>query len=188
MKRLVFMLEEPSMGATLDALLPKKLPPERYVLITHEGKRDLDASIPRKLRAWKEPGVRFIVVRDCHSEDCRKLKSALKRLCAKGRRPDTLVRIVCRELESWFLGDLQAVADAYEQPSILRHAKGKPFRDPDSLTNACQELVKLIPGYQKLGGARAIAPKMLPERNRSHSFGVFWKSVPDMASTSGRTS
>jgi hypothetical protein len=184
--RFVFLLEEPSMEAALDDLLRREIPPERYVLIAHEGKRDLDASIPRKLRAWREPGMRFVVVRDSHSEECKRLKARLKQLCARARRPDTLVRIVCRELESWFLGDLQAVADAFGQPRILRHIKRRAFQDPDSLTNACEELLKLVPGYQKRGGARAIAPRMLPERNRSHSFGVFWESVCDLAAASGR--
>jgi hypothetical protein len=169
------------MEMALQTLLPSELPPDRYLLVSHEGKKDLDASIPRKLRSWQEPGVSFVIVRDCHAEDCRKLKSRLKRLCEREKRPTTLVRIVCRELESWFLGDLEAVAKAFGRPGVAKLSRKRKFRDPDSLANASDELRRLVPEYQKRSGARAISTLMAPGRNSSHSFGVFWKSVRDMA-------
>lgn len=52
---LIFLLEEPSMKATLENLLPKIIPPEiNYKCIAHEGKQDLEKSIPRKLKAWNK--------------------------------------------------------------------------------------------------------------------------------------
>ena len=35
-----------------------------FICVPHEGKQDLEKSIPRKLRAWREPSAHFIVVRD----------------------------------------------------------------------------------------------------------------------------
>ena len=171
---LVFMLEERSMEVTLDALLPGLLPPStEAILIPHEGKRDLDKSLPRKLRAWRKPGASFVVLRDCDSADCHDVKEKLSALCADAGRPDSVIRIVCPHLEAWFLGDLQAVSAAYERPAILRQKGKAKFRNPDALANASDELKKLVPNYQKLAGARAIAERMNVQANTSVSFGVF---------------
>lgn len=59
---LVFMLEEPSMKAFLQGLLPRILPPHvGFKLIPHEGKSDLEKSLKIKLRGWRTPETRFIV-------------------------------------------------------------------------------------------------------------------------------
>lgn len=184
MSKIVFMLEEPSMAAVLDVILPKVLPAGvDFLSITHDGKSDLDKSIPRKLRAWQEPGVRFVIVRDKDSEDCQRLKKRLKKLCDAAKRPDTLIRIACHELESWFLGDLTAVGKAFGKPKLGALAVKQKFRNPDLLPNACEELRSLISEYQKIGGARAIAPCMDLGKNNSHSFNVFLAGVRRIAST-----
>jgi len=172
--KLVFLLEEYSMRVTLEALLPKILPTDvQHLLIDHEGKRDLEISIPRKLRAWRENDVRFVIVHDQDSADCRQLKKRLAKLCQEAGRSDALIRIACVELESWFLGDLEAVAEAFDHPQIAALKDRSKFRNPDRLANASDELRKLIPRYQKVGGARAIAPLLDFPRNRSHSFQIF---------------
>jgi len=137
----------------------------------------LEKSIPRKLRAWREPGVRFIIMRDQDGADCLRLKEKLCRICAEADRGDSLIRIVCNELESWFLGDLTAVAAALNTPSIARLQRKAKYRNPDSLTNAAQELKKIVPGYQKLRGARMIAGHIETRRNYSSSFQVFIEGV-----------
>ncbi|GMU62432.1 MAG: hypothetical protein AMXMBFR34_41950 [Myxococcaceae bacterium] len=60
MGRVVFLLEEKSMKVLLDGLLPRIVPSLDFLCVPHEGKQDLEKSIPRKLRAWREPGVRFV--------------------------------------------------------------------------------------------------------------------------------
>lgn len=61
---LVFLLEERFMKAFIEGLLPRVLPLHLgFVLIPHEGKRDLEVSIPRKLKAWRDPHARFVIVR-----------------------------------------------------------------------------------------------------------------------------
>lgn len=57
MSRVVFLLEERSMKELLEGLLPRLFPGLPFLCIPHEGKRDLERSIPRKLRAWREPGA-----------------------------------------------------------------------------------------------------------------------------------
>ncbi|HEX4960030.1 MAG TPA: DUF4276 family protein [Thermoanaerobaculia bacterium] len=174
MSELVFLLEEQSMRELLQVLLPRLIPEEiPYRLIAHEGRTDLERSIPRKLRAWKTPGVRFIVLQDKDSADCKALKEKLVGLCDDAGRPDTLVRIVCDHLEAWLLGDLSAVEAAFGPRGLSRLQSRRKYRNPDALGNASQELKRLVPGYQKVSGARAVAPHLTPDRNVSHSFGVF---------------
>ena len=171
MKKLVFLLEEPSMKELLDILLPKVLPPEiEFLTIPHEGKQDLEKSIPRKLKAWQEPGVQFIIMRDQDSADCIDVKNRLLELCRQAGRKDSLVRIVCHELESWFLGDLVAVAHAYDDQSIAKLRGKSKYRNPDMIPNAAQEMKKIVQGYQKIQGARSIAEYISVERNRSNNF------------------
>ena len=107
----IFLLEEPSMKYLLDELLPKILPEGvLFQTIPHNGKHALEKSIPRKLRAWNEPGdIRFIILHDQDTKDCRKLKQSLLDLCENTGR-SVLVRIACQEMESWYFGDLQALA------------------------------------------------------------------------------
>lgn len=108
--KLVFLLEEKSMKRFLDIIIPKILPAEiQYQTIPHEGKTDLEKSIPRKLKAWNEPDTKFIVIQDQDSWDCKKLKQKLVDLCKPTGR-EYLVRIACHELESWYFGDLSAVS------------------------------------------------------------------------------
>ena len=85
------------MRVLLDGLLPRLFPGLPFMCVPHEGKSDLERSIPRKLRRWREPGVRFAVVRDNDGGNCRALKNDLRALCRAGHQDDTLIRIVCQE-------------------------------------------------------------------------------------------
>lgn len=182
MKTLVFLLEEPSMAVVLEVLLPKILPDDVFFrLVPHEGKSDLDRSIPRKVRGWRAPGVYFIIVRDRESAECHALKASLTKLCEQGGRPDSLVRIVCPSLEAWFLGDLVAVERAFEMNGLATRSRLKRFADPDRFNNAPDELKRMVRHYGKVAGARAIAPHLEPGRNRSRSFQVFYAGVIRLA-------
>ena len=97
--KLIFILEELSMKELLDRILPRILPEGvDFQTIPHAGKRDLELSLPRKLRAWNEPDVAFVVVHDQDSNDCVELKRELQGICAMSGR-QVLIRIACRELE-----------------------------------------------------------------------------------------
>lgn len=175
--RIIFLLEEPSMKVLLDGLLPRMLPGlnegEHFQCVPHQGKSDLDRSIPRKLAAWREPGARFVVLRDNDSADCVDLKARLRRTCDQAGRPDTLVRLVCQELESWYLGDLQALAAAFDWPKASTPTRRKRFSNPDSWQKPSVEVKRLVPHFQKVGGARAMVEHLDVMRNRSRSFHAF---------------
>ena len=104
----------------------------------------------RKLRAWQESNLHFLVLRDKDSEDCIDLKRRLLKICDDTGRRDCTVRIAVHCLESWILGDMQAISAAYNKPAIAGLSRNAKFRNPDRLANAEDELLKIIPEYQKV--------------------------------------
>lgn len=178
MKRIVFLLEEDSMKLLLEGLLPRLIPDLPFQCVAHEGKQDLEKSVPRKLKAWQEPGVRFVVVRDQNSGDCRKIKASLGRLCGRSGRNDVLVRIVCRELEAWYVGEPKALGRAFPETRLgtLRRLDTSRYRNPDAVVHPSDAIAELIPEYQKRSGARRMAP-FLSRENRSRSFQEFVRGV-----------
>ena len=177
------------MKALLDGLLPRVFPgwkpEEHFQCVPHEGKTDLDRSIPRKLKAWRVPGDRFVVVRDTDGADCKALKATLKRMCKQADRPDTLVRLVCQELESWYLGDLAALARAFDLPRIDAPANRKRFIEPDQWQKPSVEVKRLAPAFQKTSGARAMGIHLDTLINTSVSFQVFLQGVHNIATDMG---
>lgn len=185
MSRLVFLLEEPSMKHLLQALLPRLMPGVNFLCIPHEGKTNLEHSIPRKLMAWNEPGTRFVIVRDNDNGDCHRIKERLRALCVQGGHPEALIRLPCQELEAWYLGDLQALADAYACPRLVRLAGKAKYRNPDALLKPAAEIEKLIPGFQKQTAARRMGARLSGDSNNSRSFQVFLAGVHRLASEMG---
>ncbi len=178
MKQLVFLLEEESLKAMLDVLLPQILPKEiNFLCIPHEGKQDLEKSIPHKLRVWQTPDTAFVIVRDKDGADCIDVKKRLVNLCQQAGRSDSLVRIACHELESWFLGDLAAVEKAFSIKKLAGQQRNRKYKEPDKLSNASEELEKLVKGYRKVSGAMKIAAYMTIDQNYSHSFNCFISGV-----------
>ncbi len=190
--RLVFLLEEPSMKNLLEGLLPRLFlgweSGTHFLCVPHQGKSDLDLSIPRKLSAWRIPGDRFVIVRDNDNADCREVKARLLSLCAQNGRPETLVRLVCQELEGWYLGDLAALAMAYGEARLDTSALRKRFRTPDEWQKPSVELERLIPTFQKGSGARLMGLWLgQAQDNRSRSYQVFLEGVTRMAKEMGWT-
>lgn len=171
---IVLLVEEPSMAALLEVVLPTLVPSAvAFRVIPHQGKNDLDRSFPRKLKAWGNPNARFIVLRDNDGVDCRKLKKELANLCPRHARQSVKIRLVMQMLESWILGDLLALGRAFNKPQLADRQDSRKFRNPDDLANASEEVVRLVPEYQKVSGAREVAKYMTPADNRSTSFRAF---------------
>lgn len=177
MARVVFLLEEKSMRVLLEGLLPRVFPSLQFLCVAHEGKQDLEKSIPRKLKAWREPGVRFVVVRDNDNGDCVRTKERLVALCREAGRDDVLVRIACQELEAWYLGDPDALARAFGDERLRDLSNRERFRNPDAVVGPAQALAELAPGFQKVSGARVMAEHLTEGANRSRSFQVFFEGL-----------
>lgn len=174
MNEIVFLLEERSAQAMLEGFLPKIISGSftcRFIVF--EGKQDLEKQMIKRMRGYRVPNARFVVMRDKDSEDCCQVKSRLVQKCTDAGRPNSVVRIACHELESWYLGDLAAVEAGLEVNGLVRHQSKAPYDKPDHLAAPARKLQSIAPVYQKVGGSRAIGPHLDPNNNRSHSFGVF---------------
>ncbi|MFZ3192010.1 MAG: DUF4276 family protein [Moraxellaceae bacterium] len=174
MKELVFLLEEPSAKAMLESLLPRILSNEISVrCIPFEGKQDLEKQLTRKIRAYQNSQARFIVLRDLDNHpDCLAVKNQLLALCTQsGRAKQCVVRIACKELETFYLADLQAVEQALHINGLVKHQQNKKFRNPDNLGGPSRELKNLTgQRYEKVAGSREIGKYLNLENQRSASF------------------
>lgn len=179
MKNLVVLLEEASAREMLKGFLTNIIPEQIHIrYIVFQGKQDLEKQIVRKLRGWLEPETCFLILRDQDSADCIQVKQNLAQLCREGGKPNTMVRIACRELESWYFGDLEAVEKGLGLDHISQSKNKAKFRNPDSIVHPASELMRLTNyKYQKISGSRAIGPYLDQNRNTSHSFNVFVSGV-----------
>ena len=182
MSRIVFLLEERSMKILLEGLLPRLLPDCPFICVPHEGKQDLEKSIPRKLRAWREPGARFVIVRDNDGSDCHALKQKLSALCDDAG-PNTIVRIACQELEAWYFGEPEAMAQAFDRAHLRKIRNKSRYRDPDAIQQPSREITKLVPEFQKISGARRMASYLSRNGNRSRSFQIMMEGIERMAAS-----
>ena len=178
-------VEEPSAKIVLDVILPKILPENVYFQVhSHQGKQDLEHAIKTTVPSISRiPGARILIVRDQDNDDCKKVKQRIKTIIRGRSFAPTLVRIVCRELEAWFLGDLKAVSEAYPRFKPGQHAGKVDFRNVDLIQNTHEYLLAIIPEYKdrenlpKLEVAESIAPLLDLENNTSESFNQFISGV-----------
>ena len=93
---LVILTEEESMKVALEHLLIRMgIPLDSVTIIPHQGKSDLEKSVPRKLRAWKDPTARFLILRDNDRGDCKARKSTLIEMIKMANKEEVCkVRIV----------------------------------------------------------------------------------------------
>ena len=106
--RLVFLVEGEADEAFLRAFLPLAgVPEDHFHIYPQGGKPALVSNFYRLLREWRGPAVRFVILVDQDIDDCKQLKREIKAVarkeCAKQFK-DLLVRIACREAESWYFG------------------------------------------------------------------------------------
>lgn len=166
------------MRVTLESLItryfPQRVQDLDWMVLAFSGKSDLEKNIPKKMRGWKWGNPFFIILRDADGGDCVASKEHLTGL-AKPCGPDYKIRVVCQELESWFIGDSEAVKKAY--PRCAFSNETERYRNPDRMTNASQELSKLTGDQTKLHRAKSISVYLEPSRNRSRSFQVLFETL-----------
>lgn len=177
---IVLLTEEQSMGECLKVVIPQLWPDSvrgvDWLVLSFQGKSDLKKSIPKKIRGWNYGNPHFIILQDNDGGDCAAIKQELYNIAYPYNR-DFHVRIICQELESWFLGDLEAIRRAYPQAKIQDKAK---FRNPDKLGNASQELKGLINIPTKVQRAKNISQHFDLTKNKSKSFNVFIRTLKQL--------
>jgi hypothetical protein len=185
------LVEEASMEAALEELLPRMLRRTSFRIHSHQGKPDLLGNLPQRLRgykAWIPETWRIVTIVDRDDQDCEQLKQRLEsvaadaglttRSAAAGAAKYVVVnRIAVTELEAWYFGDWQAVRAAYPRAGATIPAKAA-YRAPDAIRGGTHEaLLRVLQragyfngGLRKIEAARTIARHMDPDRNTSPSF------------------
>jgi hypothetical protein len=178
MKILHVFTEEASAKNVFQELLPKILPENVFFRIySHQGKRDLEKALKHTLPSISRiPDSKILITYDQDSSDCKDVKDHLISLFTDNCQCDCLVRIVCKELESWFLGDLDAIKLAYPRFKPEHHQSKAEFRNVDNITQPNKLLLRIIPEYAdretlpKLETSENISRHMDISRNNSQSF------------------
>ncbi len=170
--------EEPSLKIVFESVLPKLIPENVYYQIySHQGKQDLEIGLRKTLPTISRiPGSRVLVTRDQDSADCKDVKKHLAEVIELNCNCPFKIRIVCRELESWYLGDMLAIEKAYPRFTASQYANKSEFRNVDKIQSPNRTLLRLIPEYSnreylpKLETAENISPFLNFEFNKSESF------------------
>ena len=198
LEKLIVFVEEYSMEAALEKLLPKLLRDIEFQIVRFQCKDDLLKQAPARLRgyaSWLPLNWRILVLVDRDDDDCNALKERLEQLAVAaglitktkaghGERFQIVTRIAIEELESWFFGDWAAVQSAYPRVSSTVPQKAG-YRDPDGIAGGTWEALERVlqragyfsTGLRKLELARSVAVYMDIQRNRSRSFQAFAEAV-----------
>lgn len=194
LEKLIVFVEEPSMEAALEHLLPKMLADSDFEIRRFQCKDDLLKQLPARLRGfsmWLPENWALVILVDRDDDDCRALKQQLNLAAAEaglrtktaappGQRFQVANQIAIEELEAWFFGDWAAVQAAYPRvPATLPQKAG--FRDPDAIRGGTWEALErelkkagyFKTGLRKMECARAVAAHMDAARNTSKSFQSF---------------
>lgn len=173
------LTEEPSMENFLREILPQVLPVDYQLDINcfirpHEGKSSLKKSIPRKIKACSNYGypVKVLIIHDQDSNDCKRLKNDLLKLCESTTHIPVIVRIACKELENWYLGDMQAIEKTYPKSKAASLTGKAKYRNPDNVFGA-YELEQMASDFSKTHASREVPKHMIISSNKSPSFNHF---------------
>ncbi|SEN73507.1 hypothetical protein [Brachymonas denitrificans] len=199
------ILVEDSSGETLlEVVLPKLLGeygnPHTWSMHSYKGigriprnlkgsadpaKRILLDQLPRLLQGYgRTPGIdAVVVVLDTDRRSCVDFLNELKALAAGCHpAPNTLFRLAIEEVEAWYLGDRQALIDAYPRAKadvLNRYVQDSVCGTWELLADAIypggSAAIKKagwpLPGQVKHEWAERIGPLLDPDRNVSPSFG-----------------
>jgi hypothetical protein len=160
--------------------------PQKLKAGTDPAKRILLDQLPRLLTGYgKTPGIdAVLIVLDTDTRDCVNFLAeltALTRNCSSAPTT-TMFRLAIEEIESWYLGDRQALRLAY--PRLKAEVLNRYVQDSvcgtwellaDAVYPGGSAAVRKagwpVPGQIKHEWAARIGPLLEPDRNESPSFG-----------------
>ncbi|MFH2131906.1 MAG: DUF4276 family protein [bacterium] len=198
LERLIVCVEEYSMEAALQILLPRMLGNIDFQILRFQCKDDMLKQLPARLKGfsnWLPENWSILVLVDRDDDDCMQLKHQLEKMAedagfltktnaSSGQCFKVTNRIVIEELEAWYFGDWDAVRTAY--PKVAKTIPDKAgYRDPDAIRGGTWEALERImkragyfsTGLRKTECARQVAQYMKLQQNHSHSFKMFYTAV-----------
>jgi len=190
-KHLEILVEEPSMEAFLQQLLPRLLADRASFRIhVFQDKDDLVSKLEPRLRGyadWLPEHWRIVVLVDRDDDSCDELKQRMEAAAERagfdtrtrvGRVIWQVVnRIAVEELEAWYFGDWNAVCEEF--PGVPEGIPRKSaYRDCDAIAGGTWEALERIlqragyfaGGLRKIELAHVIGLRINPDANTSRSF------------------
>lgn len=197
------LVEGVSDAPTVNAILQRKfalVEGRDYKIIWHTGrgslplnpKADADPKrtalldqLPAKLRAYAKraaPRPVVLVLVDVDKTPCHDLLTDLRSMLAKlDVHVEVMFRLAIKEMEGWFISDLNALRSAYPGRVEARILKGV---EPDSVVDAWELLAKALRSDKSLVGAgvkiewaERISPHLNLDNPRSPSLKKFIEGV-----------
>ncbi len=176
--------EEASFEKFARLLFTRLIPGVDVRIYPHQGKQDLERALRTTVPTIsKIPDARILITRDQDSDNCRTLKRRLLELVANQCSCAYKIRIVCRELECWMLGDMDAIAKAYPRFKPEQYKHKADFREVDLIADAPDRLLRMIPelkqnrSLSKIAFVSNVVPHMDMDVNTSGSFNHFVTAV-----------
>lgn len=187
--RTVFVLvEEESARPVVESVwqaMKSNFPNDSLTVKVHQGKQDLQKAIPKVVPALSRvPDARILILHDQDSADCVELKMKLVSLI-RGSVVPFKVCIVCRELESWFLGDFNALSLSFPRFDPILHRNSRRYRRTDAIVNPLNELRRLVPelgqmDVSKVTLSRTVSVHLNLNLNTNHSFNHFLSAIQNL--------
>ena len=196
--RCEFLVEEPSMEAFLNAVLPRMLPDTNCEIHVFQGKQALLRKLEDRLKGYARfmaNDHRIMVIVDQDNDDCKDLKFKLESACAnaglRSRRVaatpnwQIVTRIAVEELEAWYFGNWLAVRGAY--PRMPKNTpRQRRYRNPDAIPDTWENFERILKqagyckqGMRKVEMATNIGAGFDPGTCISRSFQAFQNAVAD---------
>jgi hypothetical protein len=165
--KLYIFTEETSAEKCFEAILPKIiLDSQSFKILAHGGRENLKKALKTTLPKISESnGVRILITIDQDKHDCKNLKKELQEIIQKNCRCSYKIRIVCKELESWFLGDLEAISKAYPRFRADKYRNKSDMRNVDAINSPSKKLLKII---TQLEGRKFLSKNELSEKISNH--------------------
>lgn len=186
-KSLHIYTEEKSFEEFARAILPNIIKQTQLKIYSHQGKSDMEKALRSTLPIISRiPGAKVIITRDQDSGNCMNLKQTLQDIVSHNCFSEFKIRIVCRELECWLLGDLKAISKAYPRFKPEQYVNKSDFKTIDTLDGTDQLLLRIIPELMqyktlpKMAFAKNVAQYMNVDNNKSVSFQHFVKAVKSL--------
>ncbi|MGO9770702.1 MAG: DUF4276 family protein [Roseiarcus sp.] len=176
---IVVFVEEPSAFEIARAVARKLGLLERMTILKHQGAGDLERSLANKIAKDPYPNSKFLVLRDADNKDCKALKRDLRERVPRGKRARTVVRIVCQELEAWYLAQPNALISA---GALARQIPKKTLNtNVDAISNPKRLFLSLAHDKGQIEHARRIGPELDVASTQSASFKHFISGLRKLA-------
>jgi hypothetical protein len=185
---IIFLVEDYSMKKFFEGILPRLgFEKHQFDIKHHHGKEDLLMNLDKIVPSLCKSAQFIMVVIDQDKQNCTLLKNKIKTKMVRCVC-EYKIRIACYELESWFLGDMQAISRCSPRFKASFFQNKEKYRDIDSISKPSDVIAEMIPDYEKQYSSKGkfaesisneifLDDQNLVHANRSHSFHTCLKTL-----------